>query len=70
MPPMSGRGSCGGGWRSGLWVLELDREKWVVVGGVVRMELVGRFEARRLVRRIGQSCVMMVVIRLMSNSFC
>ena len=51
-------------------MLELDREKWVVVGGVVRMELVGRFEARRLVRRIGQSCVMMVVMRLMSNSFC
>ena len=55
MPPMSGGGSCGGGWRNGLWVLELDGEKWVVVGGVVRMELVGRFEARRLMRRIGQS---------------
>jgi hypothetical protein len=69
MPPVSGGGSCGGGWRNGLWVLELDGEKWVAVGGIVRMGLVDRFEARRLMRRIGQGWAMMVVMRLMSNSY-
>ena len=69
MPPMSGGGSCGGGRRNGVWVLEVDGEKWVAVRGVVRMGLVGRFEARRLMRRVENGGTMEVVMRLMGGSF-
>ena len=69
MPPMSGGGSCGGGWRDGVWMLEVDGEKWVAVRGVVRMGLVGRFEARRLMRRVEKGGTMEVVMRLMGGSF-
>ena len=68
MPPMSGGGSCGGGWGNGVWVLGVDWNKWVAVRGAVGMGLVVRFEAQRVVRRVERGEAVVVVMRLTGGS--
>ena len=50
-------------------MLEVDGGKWVAVRGVVRMGLVGLFEARRLMRRVGKGGAIVMVMRLLGGSF-
>ena len=50
-------------------MLEVDGGKWVAVRGVVRMGLVGCFEARRLMRRVEKGGAMVMVMRLVGGSF-
>ena len=45
-------------------MLEVDGEKWVAVSGVVGMGLVGLFEARWLMRRVGKRGAIVMVMRL------
>ena len=69
MPSVSsGVGTCGRGWGDGFWVLVVDGGKWVAGGEVGRMRLVGRFEARRLGRRVGRDGAMVMVMRLVGGS--
>ena len=42
--------------------------EWVAVRGVVGVRLVGRFEAWRLVRRVGRGGAMAMVMRLVGGS--
>jgi hypothetical protein len=50
-------------------VLEVDGGKWVAVRGVVKMGLVGRFEAWRLMWRVEKGGAMVMVVRLVGGSF-
>ena len=50
-------------------MLEMDGGKWVAVRGDVRIGRVGLFEARRLMRRVGKSGAMVMVMRLLGGSF-